>query len=218
VPKPAQVDVWRIALGAPLTPDSDATLDAAERTRADRFHFDRDRRRFIRSHDALRRILARYQDAEPSALRFLAASNGKPYLPDRSLHFNLSHSADHALVAVSLDCPVGVDVEIERELDYLPAARLVFHADELVQLETQSGPALREDFFHCWVRREAFLKGLGLGIGAAKGLEPVWRRGQLQTTPRQGWRVVGLNASPGARAALAAAAEEVEWTEQDWPG
>jgi len=204
--------VWRIPLDSADAKDRSVALDALERERAAGFRFDRDRRRFIRSHEALRRILARYAEADPAELRFEANAHGKPRLAGRGPHFNLSHSGEWALVAVSTDCEVGVDLEIERELDYLPAARLVFHDDEVAQLDA-APERLRNDFFECWVRREAYLKGLGLGLGAAKGLEPVWRRGQSETAPRSDWRVTGLSPGDDWKAALAANATEIRFTE-----
>lgn len=205
--------MWRISLDPADTTDRPATLDASERERAAGFRFERDRRRFVRSHEALRRILARYADADPADLRFEANAHGKPRLAGLGPHFNLSHSGEWALVAVSADCEVGVDLEIERELDYLPAARLVFHDDEVDQLR-RAPERLRNDFFECWVRREAYLKGLGLGLSAAKGLEPVWRRGQIETAPRSDWRVAGLSPGDGWKAALAANAAKIRLTER----
>ncbi|MEO1087073.1 MAG: 4'-phosphopantetheinyl transferase superfamily protein [Acidobacteriota bacterium] len=213
----AQVDVWRIPLDSAAEPDSLATLDSGERERAAGFRFERDRRRFVRSHAALRGILARYAEAAPAELRFEANEHGKPRLVGEGPRFNLSHSGEWALVAVSTDCEVGVDLEVERELEYLPAARLVFHDDEVAQLE-EARDRLRDDFFECWVRREAYLKGLGLGLGAAKGLEPVWRRGVSETSPRAGWRVTALRPGEGWKAALAVEAAEVRVVERELIG
>jgi 4'-phosphopantetheinyl transferase len=96
---------------------------------------------------------------------------GKPWLamPDRrraSLHFNLAHSGELALVAVAEGCEVGVDVE---------RLRPVRHCDEIAERYFSTGerdavgaaePALRSAaFLRCWTAKEAVLKAIGTGLG-----------------------------------------------------
>jgi len=76
-------------------------LSADERTRAARFHFARDRARFLRRRAALRHLLAGYAGREPHALVFAQGAHGKPALPATGLEFSLSHSGGYAVLAVT---------------------------------------------------------------------------------------------------------------------
>lgn len=90
-------------------------LSADERDRASRFKTETDRNRFIAGRGLLRTILSSYTQADPARLCFQYSSQGKPALKnplgDGPLHFNVAHSKALILIAVTRDCPVGVDVE-----------------------------------------------------------------------------------------------------------
>jgi 4'-phosphopantetheinyl transferase len=142
-------------------------LDVAERERAARFLFAEHRHDFVVFHGLLRTILARYLGADPAALRFAVSATGKPALP--GLSFNLSHSADRGLLAVTAVEPVGADLELEREdLDVLDIAGHYFHGAELEAVRaaaSQGAAAARRAFFRHWAAKEAVLKGAGHGLG-----------------------------------------------------
>ncbi len=94
------------------------------------------------------------------------AAQGKPVLPADCPHFNLSHSDDLALLAVSASGPVGIDLEqIRPDLEWMPLARRYFHLDEWQALTGLPPNQQREAFFAVWVRKEAWLKALGVGLG-----------------------------------------------------
>ena len=101
--KPHQVDIWRVFIDpqSASVQLTESTLSADETERAARFHFDRDRDRFIVSHVALRNILSRYLNCQPNELTFSVDEYGKPALKEHKLEFNLSHSGDFALIAVT---------------------------------------------------------------------------------------------------------------------
>src|SRR5262249_58019127 len=83
--------------------------------RAARFHFPRDRRRFTVARGVLREILSRYLGVPSAALKFRYSAYGKPALTDvvdnAGLRFNVSHSHEMALVAVTRGRAIGVDIE-----------------------------------------------------------------------------------------------------------
>ena len=112
-----EVHVWRASLGLPaeLIQQWSQLLSADEWQRAERFHFERDRSRFIAGRSILRTILSRYLPLAPGQIEFCYGPHGKPALSgacgDQSLCFNLSHSADMALYAVTRDRQIGVDIE-----------------------------------------------------------------------------------------------------------
>src|SRR5215211_4409844 len=108
-----QVDVWRASLRLPVNVLNklENTLSEDERERAAQFHFPADRDRFIAAHGCLRDVLGRYLHCRPDEFTFSANQYGKPALCNRQLEFNLSHSGDFALIAITRDRRVGIDVE-----------------------------------------------------------------------------------------------------------
>jgi 4'-phosphopantetheinyl transferase len=148
-------------------PPASPVLDRDEQLRAERFVFDRDRRRFIASHTATRVILGRTLGCDPLALRFAIGERGKPRLidPPIDVRFNLAHSGERALVAVAVGREVGVDIEQSREIDDLLAvAATVFSPNEQTELRRMPKAEQHEVFFRIWTRKESFIKARGDGI------------------------------------------------------
>ncbi len=167
-----EVHVWAVPLDPPGLDWRQAALALVgdEQQRAARFRVERVARRFVAARAALRAILARYLDAAPSAIAFQYGALGKPTLdPTRHpdpVHFNLTHSHELALVAVTRLGPVGVDVEHARQLRNAEAmARRFFAAKEVATFLDLAESDQLGGFFRCWTRKEAYLKAQGLGIG-----------------------------------------------------
>ena len=142
-----QVDVWRIGLGQGRHAPAQGQRGYA--------------------HRALQRILAVYLACRPDDLRLCRHAGGKPYLADprRSIEFNLSHSRDTALVAISKSFQVGIDIESWRTIgNPLRLARRVMSAAELAELEALPGQDRCAHFLRLWTRMEARQKALGLGV------------------------------------------------------
>ena len=166
------IHVWMIRLDAEQSFFDNAwnTLSDEERRRADRFHFNRDRRRFVISHACLRRILSRYLRLKPHCLQFSTGRHGKPLLVSRGnntdIRFNLSHAEEMALVAVSDSTEVGIDVEYAlRDCEIEAVASSFFSPQERKILKEQPDPAKhRRAFFRIWTRKEAWIKCTGKGF------------------------------------------------------
>jgi 4'-phosphopantetheinyl transferase len=140
-----------------------------EEARADRFQFACDQHRFIVARSRLRQILARYLDVTAEDIRFVYGPQGKPVLANSSvpttLHFNLSHCDDRALIAISFGRSVGVDLERTRvELAGREIVRHCFSIREQVDLHELPAALWTEGFFKCWTSKEAYLKGIGDGL------------------------------------------------------
>jgi 4'-phosphopantetheinyl transferase len=177
---PDEVRVWVVELDAGLQGKSDvdavepgpelAVLSDDERARAARFVRARERRRFARCRAALREILGNLLGEPAGSLRFRAAAVGKPELDRGSdvvapLRFNLSHSADLAVIAVCRGREVGVDLEHLRTIT--EAERIVasfFTTAEQDAFAAIAGPDRDAAFLRGWTRKEAVLKGFGVGI------------------------------------------------------
>jgi 4'-phosphopantetheinyl transferase len=167
------VHVWRITLDISdsLLTRLRGTLADDERRRAERFHFEQHRRHFIAGRGALRALLARYLSRRPEEVRFVYSNYGKPALADAAngdpLRFNLTHSHHLALLAVTHGREIGVDIEHLRtnlERDGEALAERFFSPREVAVLRSLPLELRREAFFHCWTRKEAYIKAHGQGL------------------------------------------------------
>jgi len=184
---PNEVHVWHTELVIPkngvaallelLAPD--------ERDRASRFKLESPRNEFIITRAFLRLTLSRYVNIEARELQFRTTANGKPELTkDSSVQFNLSHSAAIAVLAITRDRRVGVDVERIREnVDAIDLADRFFSPQEFEWLRSRPAPELIPSFFSCWTRKEAYVKASGEGL----------------SIPLAGFRVMSLPGSPRLR-------------------
>ncbi|NTU86167.1 MAG: 4'-phosphopantetheinyl transferase superfamily protein [Chloroflexales bacterium] len=165
-----EVHLWRAPLE--IAPELRArlgqTLSPDERARAERFVFEADSRRWSVARGVLRALLGLYLGCAPEEVRLRYMPRGKPLLDGAhaDLHFNLSHSHELALYAITRGVALGVDIEhIDRPgIDHAQLARSVLSAEERSALD-RLAPALRQAaFWHCWTRKEAFVKALGAGL------------------------------------------------------
>jgi 4'-phosphopantetheinyl transferase len=165
------VHVWQASLELP---DADVAhlsslLAPDERARAERFRFARDKRRYTVGRGVLRQILGRYLGVAPQQLAFTYNTHGKPALAELYAHtgirFNLSHSGELALYAVSCERDVGVDIEQLRDgIDEIAIAERFFSAAERAELQALPPAERKIAFFRCWTRKEAYIKAHGDGL------------------------------------------------------
>src|SRR5438874_8863893 len=115
---PNGLHIWRVSLEVPWSWNFDEALSLDDRIRADRFKFESDRRRFCVARASLRLILSRYLKTKPGRLQFETGEFGKPFFANEKLsgglRFNLSHSHQLALIAITREREVGVDLEYMR--------------------------------------------------------------------------------------------------------
>lgn len=166
-PTSHHVDIWRVSLN--LIADSvksvESTLSADETERAARFHFEVDKNRFIVAHGVLRKILGCYLHRDPAELTFSINQYGKPALINSALEFNLSHSGDFALIAVTQGRKIGVDVErIRQGISSHVIAQQYFSKSEVAELQSLPLEQRVNGFLTCWTRKEAYIKAQGLGL------------------------------------------------------
>ncbi|MGF1429791.1 4'-phosphopantetheinyl transferase family protein [Kitasatospora sp. LaBMicrA B282] len=180
--EPGRVEVRWIAVDPANTAAAEAAeaggvLDAEERQQAARFRRDQDRALYRVAHVALRLVLAERLGRAPGELRFrraacpgCGAAHGRPQPVDApGLEFSLSHSGTMALVAVAAD-PIGADVELVAA--FAPGSGTdvsgQLHPAERVELAALGEPGAERRgraTLRCWVRKEAYLKGTGMGLG-----------------------------------------------------
>ncbi len=164
-----EVHIWRATLDCPLEEVERLApiLSADERRRAERFHFEQDRQRFIVARGLLRTILANYLGIPAARLEFDYGHHGKPAIKDTQLRFNLSHSKSLALYAITRDRELGIDLEFIRPMtEAEQIAQRYFSPQENAVFQALSPEQKPAGFFYHWTRKEAYLKAVGDGIAA----------------------------------------------------
>ena len=165
------MNVWLgdLNIAAQSVAELESVLSLDERERAGRFRFEKDRAHYIAGRGILRSILGRYLQTPPGELRFRYNSHGKPYLAEETsaqkVQFNVAHSHGLALFAFSNGPELGVDIEFIRPDFATEEIAQRFFAPEEVKMLVSIEPAERTmAFFHCWTRKEAFIKARGMGL------------------------------------------------------
>jgi 4'-phosphopantetheinyl transferase len=161
------IHVWAVSLVdcQPHFAGCESLLSHDERVRAGKFALDPPRQTFVVSRAALRKILGQYLKIPANRVKFVYDAFGKPQLVDAALSFNVAHSSELTLVAVSRAGQLGVDVERVRNVDAsLEIAAKNFHADELNAMRTANAENVANVFLRCWTRKEAVLKSCGSGL------------------------------------------------------
>ncbi|MEU5999367.1 4'-phosphopantetheinyl transferase superfamily protein [Streptomyces sp. NPDC047197] len=213
------VDVWTLWVPdhAAAAAARTGVLDAQEVRRAAGFQDPAARTRFVTSHVGLRVLLGARLGTAPQDVVLVRERcgmpgcekpHGRPAVAGHpGVHFSLSHAGDAVLYALAAS-PVGADIE-SLELAGAGLERLArrLHPAERRALDTLPATVRQEALLGCWVRKEAFLKGIGTGlpggvgahhVGLAAALAPPW------TPPvPEGWAVLDVPAPEGHHAALA---------------
>jgi len=223
-----EVHVWRIPLGEPvrrgrppepLTDRLTDPLTSEEHARARRFRHARDRASFVAARGALRRILAHYLATAPGDLVFEYGAFGKPALAGRArcpdIRFNLAHSGEVAVLAVTCGRDVGVDVEVvDPSVPFLEVAAATFSELEVAELRSLPAGELARGFYNCWTRKEALVKAVGLGlslpltafdVSLAPLDEPRLLASREPRLAGNGWRLCDVTPGPAYVGAVAIA-------------
>jgi 4'-phosphopantetheinyl transferase len=222
-----EVHLWRTSLdhADDVVEACRQVLAQEEADRAKRLVLKKDRDRFIVARAALRRILSRYTGQSPASHRFSYAKHGKPSLEGAgNLRFNLSHSRSLALYAVSLGRELGVDVEyMRRDIDARSIAARFFSADETATLNALPETSQIQAFFHCWTRKEAYIKAIGEGVyfgldkfdvSLAPGEAAALRRVEGRPDELTRWSLRDLTVHPDYAAAVVG--DRVPWILKCW--
>jgi 4'-phosphopantetheinyl transferase len=147
-------------------------LSDDEKQRSERFIHFMHRKRFIASQGFMRNVLSHYLDIEPQDIRYAKKHNGKPVLDAKvhhaDLHFNLSHSSHFAMLAVSRNLEVGMDVEyMDRKNQWQKLIKRFFTEPEQQAIFALPQEQQQRAFFQVWTRKEAHMKVTGQGLHLA---------------------------------------------------
>lgn len=160
-------------------------LDEAERHRAIRLIREQDRQHYILAHGALRAVLGRCLGVSPCVVSLGCTETGKPFLkkgaPEHSMiTFNLSHSHNRALIAVTKAQEIGIDLEwVRSEVDVANLSERYFAPSEHAVIMQAPREQRATTFFRYWVAKEAVLKAQGIGLRGLSDCEVILGQNEL---------------------------------------
>lgn len=166
-----EIHVWCSDLDQPssIVESCRNVLSHEEIAVANRLRSSSDVSRYVVAHGLLRKIIATYLEIAPEVIAFQQGRSGKPLLefPTEApkLRFNMSHSGDAAVYALSASNEVGIDLE---QLRIVAGAEAIVHRN-FSTIEQATWSALNAEdrhtaFLRCWTRKEAYLKATGVGL------------------------------------------------------
>jgi 4'-phosphopantetheinyl transferase len=138
-------------------------LNATDLKKAAHFHNELDRTKFIIYRSILKFVIAAHTKLDAKNINFHYDINKKPYLASHPwLYFNISHSQDFAVVAISSK-RVGIDIEYSSEnFDFESLVPEIFDCNEILTIQNSTNK--KNSFYNLWTRKEALVKALGKGI------------------------------------------------------
>lgn len=145
-------------------------LTDEERLRFQRFYFDRHRKQLLLGRFLIRSVLSQYLEAfAPPKWCFVQNDHGKPALDpaqnSRGLYFNLSHSGDRLVLAISKLETIGVDIESsDKPRRVSRIAQRFFSRQEAADLLALNQSQRLHRFYQLWTLKEAYIKACGLGL------------------------------------------------------
>jgi len=190
------IHVWvlRITASHTLASQFEPILSADELDRAKRFRFEHLQQSFAITRGALRHLLGRYLGVAPHSIQFRYGLRGKPAVASATgIEFNITHSENLALVALTVKCPIGIDIERIRPIqDMQSVAERFFSADESREILSLPVDDRELAFFSCWARKEAYIKAIGHGLHV--GLDSF----RVTVRPNEAARLVHVTDEPNA--------------------
>ena len=172
--RPNEIHLWHTQdehiTDSPLIHLYHQYLSDEESKQQKRFHFEKHKHQYLITRALVRSVLSLYDDnISPEAWEFKSNAYGKPYISNTNsclpLCFNLSHTENFIVLAVSLSCDVGIDVE------YLPRhgameeiAESFFSKAEVIELKKLPKEQQKQRFYDLWTLKEAYIKACGMGL------------------------------------------------------
>lgn len=147
----------------------EALLVDEELTRADRFHFERDRQIYIAAHGICRGLLSYHLGQPAKNWRFSIEDHGKPELISPAggprIRVNISHTRGLAAVALTSEHDIGVDVEWRhRDAMVDELAQRMFAESERRDVQRACKEKKLDIFLAYWTLKEAYVKAIGKGL------------------------------------------------------
>jgi 4'-phosphopantetheinyl transferase len=159
------IHIWLVRLDINNYSELIDVLSKDEQRRVNQFGSGKVLKQFVITRACLRKILGHYLKIQPEQIIFKYNKRGKPFIQYQNLQFNVSHSKDVALLAVTSAANVGIDVEfVRKDINYEGIARRFFTSHEHRLLSTIPRGQRVEAFYRCWTKKEAYAKAIGGGL------------------------------------------------------
>lgn len=195
-----------LTLNEPEQLKCERLLSPDELQRANRLLNRLARNRFVAGRAFLRQTLADFLSLDPAQICLSTNAHKKPRLSGEQsqsgLSFNLSHSEDRAILALTRGCDVGVDIEyVRKDLAFRPMAQRFFSPREQTELFNLPPELQLDAFYRCWTRKEAYLKGCGSGfslpsnsfdVSLLPGHPPSLRGHRISMEELERWHLVDI--------------------------
>ncbi len=153
-------------------------MNEERRAHVNRFHHLTDKKRSVAGEMLARTAIAEWYKVPAESICFGRNEHGKPFAINLPVDFNISHSENTVVCAVS-DAPVGIDVEEIRPIDLNVAKHICTKEDmkylfghipaddEFIKVNNQD---VLIRLFEIWTAKEAYFKCLGTGITDLKDI------------------------------------------------
>lgn len=173
--------LWRVVLDRTAPPQARVVLSSDEWERAARYVRTEDAERFIHTRAALRFALGGVLGIDPGQVTFEIGPAGKPHLarrPRTPVDFSVAHTRGMALIGLSNDGPIGVDIEpLDTPPENLEPVREVLNPEEARSVQSSAGDERSIFLLQAWIAREALVKASGVGLGGMD-LRAIWVSGK----------------------------------------
>lgn len=138
-------------------------LSKDEINKSNRYYTQKLTNEYIVCRGSLRKILGKYLDLEPNSISFEYNPYGKPEVSKdlniNNIKFNVSHSGDYCIIAISKHYEIGVDIEEIKPLeDFRSIAERFYSSKEVKSIKNMN------DFYTIWAQKEAVIKASGKGL------------------------------------------------------
>lgn len=207
---PHEVNIWVTNLNISTAKEQQLflLLNAEEKERARRFHFPLHQKRFIAARSMLRICLGNYLALPAAEIPINYTATKKPYIIHNvrsGVHFNLAHSDDLAVLAVTSAHEIGVDIEKVQATFRESVAQRFFSEEEYQQLNSLPPSEQAAAFYRIWARKEAIVKAIGKGLTYPLSSFTVSIQPEKETLliENKSWTLLSVNIHPEYQAALA---------------
>ena len=155
--------------GSELESNCLSWLTKTETKRYHRYTYDYHRKQFLLGRMLIRNSLSKYADIEPQDWKFEENEYGKPAIVSsqqaQPLFFNLSHSSERLVLAISAHAGIGIDIESSNKpRRVVKIADRYFSSTEVEELLALPEADQLTRFYELWTLKEAYIKACGLGL------------------------------------------------------
>ncbi len=201
-------------------------LSDDEINKINRFIFEKDRITHTISKGTLRYIMSGYLNLKPEEIIFNQNEYGKPFISEdqnpEKIQFNLSHSGDMIIYAISKGRNIGIDIQEIKDSDSVTdIVDHYFSETEKAAFRSLPDEQKLKGFHSCWARKEAYIKALGLGLSYPLNsfsvpVTPVYTSAVIYDDSGTAYSVTDIIISPGYTAAVAVKGSDAELQYFEW--